>query len=588
MGKLDSCHNAIGGNTISSFWQASGQGMFGKNTHIYYYRQADCKGSAVDYKLTNQAGCQAAGGDGEYRSFMIATSGSCSNKPAQPSNSGDNTLTLSLHASSCCTDTAFETTTTGKFGVCNKAKKGFKGVTERVGTNLFGRDLHVWAFKDHACGGSSPAFKNDNTVTLKLFSDDCCTETQTFSLGTLGTCHTPSAGSFTGLIQATGENIFGRGVKIWAYPDSTSCAGDNRVGIAVSGNEGQCYWLGSGSSRVAFRSFKIDTGSLGSGGGGGGGGGGGDDDDHGNDQGPAPGCDAAPTPYSDNSVQLSFYGDSDCCAAFQATYIGTLNSCHNAKGTREISRLRQAPGRGLFGQSIHHLWVFEKDNCLGAWQGLSLTCNGGCQLAGGNWRSYMITKSALSSGPHDTGGGSGGGGGGGGGDGGGGGGSGGGPCLMPPVKDIPDDQAWVFFYDRSDTCEDVCRGSGASVAKSVSALLGSLGYAAANNIVSAQGYGIQAFTDEYCGILKDTIVPVEPFGSTPLCMSQSGLGGLIRSWRIAKANSTLDIGPGNQPQHPSSHQQIRYEGGDPCDGTALTSGEAWFEKSCDGGKVELR
>ncbi|KAB5533607.1 hypothetical protein GE09DRAFT_1227616 [Coniochaeta sp. 2T2.1] len=289
----------------------------------------DCKGSAVDYKLINQAGCQAAGGGGEYRSSTVAASGnsgggsgggtaspgSCSNKPAQPSNSGDNTLTLSLHASSCCTDTAFATTTIGKLGVCHKAKKGFRGVTECVGTNPFGRDLHVWAFKDHACGGSSPmvidltndaecytstdsqtyfsfavvqglrgdrstftsckpspaAVKTDNTVTLKLFSDDCCTETQTFSLGTLGTCHTPSAGSFTGLMQATGENMFGRGVKIWAYPDSTSCAGDKRVDIAVSGNEEQCYWLGSGSSRVALGSLKIDTGSLGSGDGGGGG-----------------------------------------------------------------------------------------------------------------------------------------------------------------------------------------------------------------------------------------------------------------------------------------------------------------------------
>jgi hypothetical protein len=115
-----------------------------------------------------------------------------------------------------------------------------------------------------------------------------------------------------------------------------------------------------------------------------------DDSPHGNDQGPMPGCDAGPTPYSEGTVQLSLYSDRGCCDTFQGTHIGSLNSCHNTKDGRPIASLAQAPGRALFGQSIH-LWVFDQPNCQGSYQGLSLTNNGGCQLQGGSWKSYMIS-----------------------------------------------------------------------------------------------------------------------------------------------------------------------------------------------------
>lgn len=57
--------------------------------------------------------------------------------------------------------------------------------------------------------------KNANTVTLDLYSDDCCTSIETISIGNQSECKQPNGGSFVGLTMGVGANLLGQGIHIW-------------------------------------------------------------------------------------------------------------------------------------------------------------------------------------------------------------------------------------------------------------------------------------------------------------------------------------------------------------------------------------
>ncbi len=77
-----------------------------------------------------------------------------------------------------------------------------------------------------ACSIMQPPKKDDNTVTLNLYSDEgCCNLVQTMSIGTIGACHRTNQ-PFTGWTQNVGQNLFGRDLHIGLF-GTNDCLEEN-------------------------------------------------------------------------------------------------------------------------------------------------------------------------------------------------------------------------------------------------------------------------------------------------------------------------------------------------------------------------
>jgi hypothetical protein len=274
-----------------------GSALFGHNHHIRLFSDTSCQSaSSMGYDLTNQPLCYNSGFVAQ--SFMVTSDtsqttpgGNC--EPLQASNPDDDTVTLKLSSGNCCS--SFETITIGKLDVCHKPKDNhtITGFSQRVGPNLFGRQIHIQMYTDDNCGstnfgvaqlsnnptcifgdtwnsfkiasssdpgspppapscGLRPATNNDNTVTLSLFSDTgCCTPlVKSISIGTLNECHDAGA-PFNAITEAVGQNMFGRKLHVYLYPDS-GCS-TSTYGIAELSNSVGCVF----NQGPAWQSFMI-------------------------------------------------------------------------------------------------------------------------------------------------------------------------------------------------------------------------------------------------------------------------------------------------------------------------------------------
>ncbi|CAG9992117.1 unnamed protein product [Clonostachys byssicola] len=106
-----------------------------------------------------------------------------------------------------------------------------------------------------ACAGAKPAINSDYTITVNLFGDNtCCSGAFGKTvMGNLGTCHTASQ-PFGSITEAVGQGMFGRSIKVLAYPDS-SCSSSSYVYWDIS-NKVECFWSNFPDS---YRSFKIQV-----------------------------------------------------------------------------------------------------------------------------------------------------------------------------------------------------------------------------------------------------------------------------------------------------------------------------------------
>lgn len=156
MGSLNECHNSNA--AFGSLMQSVGQSMFDQSIHMYAYSKADCGGAAVDMDLTNNVKCSVDKTTNNWQSFKIAISGAPAGKSSpgcsvqQPNSSGnDNTITIDVFSSGCCDKQPAQNFTIGNLGTCYTTKASFNDFTQKVGSNLFGQDIHVALFKDKSC-----------------------------------------------------------------------------------------------------------------------------------------------------------------------------------------------------------------------------------------------------------------------------------------------------------------------------------------------------------------------------------------------------------------------------------------------------
>ncbi|KAI9163914.1 hypothetical protein HJFPF1_05546 [Paramyrothecium foliicola] len=68
LGNLDTCHNSAA--PFKGFYEAVGQGMFGRNIRVYTFTGKDCAGTSANFKLTNDAQCWNSGAT--WQSFRIS------------------------------------------------------------------------------------------------------------------------------------------------------------------------------------------------------------------------------------------------------------------------------------------------------------------------------------------------------------------------------------------------------------------------------------------------------------------------------------------------------------------------------------
>ncbi|KAL4877590.1 alginate lyase-domain-containing protein [Aspergillus karnatakaensis] len=104
---------------------------------------------------------------------------------------------------------------------------------------------------------------------------------------------------------------------------------------------------------------------------------------------PTGACAAAPTKYSDNTVNLRLFYEDNCCHEVETAHIGTFNVCHNANGP--FSSIEQAVGANLFDRGIH-IEAYEGTDCSGGSKSFSLSNSKGCQAAGSGNAGYLSFK----------------------------------------------------------------------------------------------------------------------------------------------------------------------------------------------------
>ncbi|KAM7190957.1 alginate lyase domain containing protein, partial [Rhypophila sp. PSN 637] len=318
LGTLDSCHNANA--DFGSLVEAVGENIF---------------------KISNTTeGSNSGGGS------TGGSGGECTT-PAQPTNDSDNTVAVSLFGDTGCCSAPVETSKIGKFGVCHNANKPFKGTTQTVGQNLFGRNIKIRQYASRDCsdsawaeinlsnkalcyvgsgqyqsymiaegassgggggtssgGGSTgsgagscnsaqPNKKSDTTVVLSLFKESsCCTAIETSAIGKLDVCHKANA-PFQAIKQAVGQDMFGRGISIQMFT-SDDCS-DKAWAQSSLSNKDVCTY---GTDK--YRSFRIASGSSG-----------GTTPTNPN---PPSSCESVtPKPASEDLLQLELYSDDGCC-----------------------------------------------------------------------------------------------------------------------------------------------------------------------------------------------------------------------------------------------------------------------------------
>jgi hypothetical protein len=109
--------------------------------------------------------------------------------------------------------------------------------------------LTAYAIAGNACAtGPGPNIKDDNTVTLELFSTS--NELfETISIGNIGNCHNLDTAAHT-FIQAVGQNLFHRNLHIITF-SSSDCNGGSQAWDLT--NNGKCF--GNGEN---WLSIKLD------------------------------------------------------------------------------------------------------------------------------------------------------------------------------------------------------------------------------------------------------------------------------------------------------------------------------------------
>jgi hypothetical protein len=302
LGTLDSCHNST--LPFRSFVESVGANMFGRNIHVLTYESQGCSGSAAPWKLSNNGTCLIDPHEQpDWLSFKLSVTsdppsgGGSGCTPTPPDNkNNDNTVTIELYAGDCCNQMPVETAHIGKTNVCKKADQPYHGLTQSVGKNLFGKNIHIRMYADESCSDptwtqaslsnaancypspqsqefksfmvfddldtTSPAANseppdnksNDNTATLTLYAGTQCAGNyvESIHIGTLNQCH-PSDAEFSSLRMAVGQNLFGKSTHVELFT-SINCSDSPYPAINLSNDE-LCYFGGT------YKSFRISTNS---------------------------------------------------------------------------------------------------------------------------------------------------------------------------------------------------------------------------------------------------------------------------------------------------------------------------------------
>jgi hypothetical protein len=414
LGTLDSCHNADA--PFSSFVEAVGANMFGKDIHVQAYTSRDCGGTPAEYKLTNDKSCMAASSS-KFLSFKIAVSDTPPQDcvPAQPDNDSDNTVTLDFFSQGCCGEKPFETAKIGKFGVCHKADQSFQSITQQVGQSLFGQGIHIQVYEDGSCGSSSfqsydlsnkavcykngktyksfmvsqgsgggsggsnncntaqPTSANDGTTTLDLYSGtSCCNKVENIKIGKLDVCHNTN-GNFSSLRMAVGTNLFGNSNHVQAFV-SRNCA-DNTFATWSLTNNDVCFY---GSDK--YNSFRIANGSAPSL--------------------PPQTCTQQPSNTNDNTMAVELSHNNNCCDASTIIGLGEWIASSDSgcvKAPTAFAGLTMRVGKNLFGKNIH-IHMYDDPNCSSSSEWIASLSNNPTCIAGGpsgGWKSFSILHAAT-------------------------------------------------------------------------------------------------------------------------------------------------------------------------------------------------
>ncbi|KAJ4288361.1 hypothetical protein N0V88_007400 [Collariella sp. IMI 366227] len=201
-----------------------------------------------------------------------------------------------------------------------------------------------------SCTADVPEIASDSTVTLRLFGgSDCCSAVETIKLGQLDSCHNSDA-DFGSLVQAVGQDMFDRGIKIMSY-EGRDCTG-NSLSTKLTNNR-QCFY-NEGAAGTRYKSFKITAAG-------------------------APTCSPqSPASVSDTNVALNLFSDSGCCTKFEDIKLGAKNVCHDADNLPTgFKSFTQAVGQSMFGKNIM-IVTYSGEGCTGNAMVTKLTNSAAC------------------------------------------------------------------------------------------------------------------------------------------------------------------------------------------------------------------
>ncbi|KAK4446234.1 alginate lyase-domain-containing protein [Podospora aff. communis PSN243] len=429
LGTLNSCHN--GNHPFRSFVQNVGSNMFGRNVRILAYPDRDCEGDPVITSLTNAPRCfNNAVDNAWWQSYQISATATSGGDGAldctvnQTTLTSENTVGLNLFADAAqgCCNTPAQTFRVGTLNSCHRPTNAFTAISQAVGANMFGRNIHISLYDDDACaseqqttlslsnqprcyrdggpwrsfqihegesegGGSSgdgggpgspgcdasltlPNNDSDNTVGLAFYADGpCCRRFQAMKIGNFNVCRDITT-DITGYTLRVGQNLFGRGIRIQTFTGA-GCTGT--MHSSSLSNQGSCN---AGGTWKSFRVYEPENDA----------------------EQPAPGggsgsgaCSlVAPDNNSANTVAIGLYrvgGGTNCCNMFQSFRLGQLRSCHDASAP--FNGYTQRGGQNMFGRNIR-IQAFTGAGCTGNRYDHNLSNDLACRQPGVPMRSFRI------------------------------------------------------------------------------------------------------------------------------------------------------------------------------------------------------
>ncbi|KAL2786676.1 alginate lyase-domain-containing protein [Aspergillus keveii] len=384
MGNTGTCHEADA--SFHSFSQAVGKNEFGWNIHIHTFTQSGCQGDYDSFSLSNAATCNKNGA--AWKSFMIERD--CARHDLDVKN--DNTVSLALYRDGDCCVFNGEDIDLGTLGSCHNANDKFGSITQAVGQNMFGKDIHVQLFEGADCSGAAKdysltnkdgwcsaggvneefqsfmikkqcdthdvTYAGDFGVSLAFWQDgDCCTYNQEeISVGRTGGCRNTEK-PFGSVTQAVGQLTFGHDIHINVY-EGQDCKGASKK-FDLTNKEGWCSDGGVAEQYQSY-SFAIDCGWK------------------------------DPANSNVNTVTIETYTDVGCCTHKSETVIGVADTCHNAPDGG-VAGLGIGAGSSWNGDILA---LYSEKDCMGdlKYFELSSALADTCAVTGGIINSWRLVK----------------------------------------------------------------------------------------------------------------------------------------------------------------------------------------------------